>query len=286
MRCGDELLDVRKLTNSLICGHPRPKYVTNRMSLPVMAGILNLKSNLGVTEQRKGSERKFREGRWYRFLSRGVRGLTDLELLAILLGGGGRVPASIVAAGLLTRFGSLEAVSRIDPMVLSREDGVGVSRAMRTAAAFELARRGDLDENPAPPNVRSPSDVVPLLRAALRDRDKEHFLVLHLDTRHRILATETVSIGCLNATIVHPREVFSGAVTRSVAAIIVAHNHPSGCAEPSRDDLELTSRLDACGRLLGIELLDHLVISDTEFTSIREYGWPVGNQGMLKTAEG
>ncbi len=87
---------------------------------------------------------------------------------------------------------------------------------------------------------------------------------------------ETVSIGSLNASLVHPREVFKPAVALSAAAVIVAHNHPSGNARPSGDDLELTARLDRCGELLGVALLDHLVVGDTEVTSIREYGWPTG----------
>jgi DNA repair protein RadC len=251
-----------------------------------MAGILN-KSKTGRTEEvprdRRGSGQHRRNHRW---LSAGPRQLTDQELLEVLLASGGRIPAAVTAASLLSRYGSLGALAQLDPVVLGRQPGVGFSRATRLAAAFELAHRRDMMENPALISVRSPADVVPFLRESFRECDREHFLVLHLDTRHRILATETVSIGCLNATIVHPREVFSRAVTRSVAAVIVAHNHPSGCAEPSRDDLELTSRLDACGRLLGIELLDHLVIGHTDYTSIREYGWPTENHGFLKTAEG
>jgi DNA repair protein RadC len=90
---------------------------------------------------------------------------------------------------------------------------------------------------------------------------------------------ETVSIGSLNASLVHPREVFKQAVVGSAAALVVAHNHPSGCAQPSGDDLDLTCRLDRCGELLGISLLDHLVVGEQEIVSIREYGWPVSRDG-------
>jgi DNA repair protein RadC len=122
--------------------------------------------------------------------------------------------------------------------------------------------------------VRGPRDLAPMLQAELGRRTREHFLALYLDARHRLVAEETVAIGSLNASLVHPREVFRPAVTAGAAAVIVIHNHPSGCAQPSRDDLELTARLDACGRLLGIELLDHLVVGDREVLSLRESGWP------------
>jgi DNA repair protein RadC len=122
--------------------------------------------------------------------------------------------------------------------------------------------------------VRRPEDLHPLLRESFRGLDRERFLALYLDTRHRVQALETVSIGSLNASLVHPREVFKSAVGMSAAALVVAHNHPSGCPRPSGDDLELTARLARCGELLGISLLDHLVVGDTEIVSIREHGWP------------
>ena len=99
-------------------------------------------------------------------------------------------------------------------------------------------------------------------------------VALYLDARHAMLALRTVSVGTLDASLVHPREVFRPAVGLQAAAVVLAHNHPSGCPRPSGDDLELTRRLIRCGRLLGIELLDHLVVGDREVVSIRETGWP------------
>ena len=113
-----------------------------------------------------------------------------------------------------------------------------------------------------------------MLRDEFRGLDRERFIALYLDARHRVRALETVSTGSLNASLVHPREVFKPAIALSAAAVIVAHNHPSGDPRPSGDDLELTGRLDRCGELLGIALLDHLVVGDADITSIREYGWP------------
>jgi len=160
------------------------------------------------------------------------------------------------------------------PAALIHGFGLGPVRTTRLLAAFELGFRAG---GPAPRAgfaVRSPADIHPLLREEFRGLDRERFLALYLDTRHRVAATETVSIGSLNASLVHPREVFKPAVAMSAAAVIVAHNHPSGDPSPSGDDLDLTSRLDRCGDLLGIALLDHLVVGDQDIISIREYGWP------------
>ncbi len=122
--------------------------------------------------------------------------------------------------------------------------------------------------------VRGPDDLTGLLSRELGGLDREHVLGIYLDARHCVLALRTVSVGTLDASLVHPREVFRPAVALQAAAVVVAHNHPSGCPQPSGDDLELTRRLARCGRLLGIELLDHLVVGDGELVSIREHGWP------------
>ncbi len=204
----------------------------------------------------------------------GPKALSPGEILALVLGAGGVNSPSVTAERLLSRHGTLTALAGIDPDLLCRETGVGPARAARLAAAFELGARAR-DRVPASAlTVRRPEDALPLLEEEFRGCDREHFLALHLDARHRVTRVETVSIGCLDASIVHPREVFKSVVARGGAAVIVAHNHPSGCAEPSRDDLALTSRLSDCGRLLGIELLDHIIVGRGEFTSIREYGWP------------
>lgn len=198
------------------------------------------------------------------------------ELLSCILGPGGTVAPGVVAERLLDRYADLGELASAPPQVLATGYGLGPSRCARLLAAFELglrarepvARRGLV--------VRRPEDLHPLLRAEFRGLDRERFLALYLDSRHRVQAVETVSIGSLNASLVHPREVFKPAIALSAAAVIVAHNHPSGNASPSGDDLDLTARLDRCGDLLGVALLDHLVVGDTEVTSIREYGWPTG----------
>jgi DNA repair protein RadC len=204
----------------------------------------------------------------------GVRELAVGELLTLVLGPGGRTPAAVLAQQLLHRFLDLRGIARGGADALGAVPGLGRGRALRLLAALELGRRMGEDTVPVRPLVRGPADVADLLAAELRGRDREHFLGMYLDARHRLAAVRTVSVGTLDASLVHPREVFLPAVGMQAAAVIVAHNHPSGCARPSGDDLELTRRLARCGGLLGIELLDHLVVGDDEIVSIREYGWP------------
>jgi DNA repair protein RadC len=200
--------------------------------------------------------------------------LTDEELLCCVLGPGGRLPVVETARRLLETYRGLGSLAFQRPASLAREFGLGPIRAARLLAAFELGFRAGCPPQRSGFAVNGPADLHPLLREEFRGLDRERFLALYLDTRHRVLATETISIGSLNASLVHPREVFKPAVAMSAAAFIVAHNHPSGDPSPSGDDLDLTARLDRCGELLGIALLDHLVAGDGDIISIREFGWP------------
>ena len=134
----------------------------------------------------------------------------------------------------------------------------------------ELTKRSYRGRVPKP--VRGPDDVVALIGKRLRDEAREHFVVILLNARHEAIAVETISIGSLNASIVHPREVFRPAVLASAASIIVAHNHPSGDPEPSEEDLSITRRLSEVGEILGIGLLDHVVIARRGVTSLRARG--------------
>ncbi len=198
------------------------------------------------------------------------------ELLSSVLGAGGPVAPGVVAESLLAGYAGLGELAAAAPAVLASSYGMGRVRSERLLAAFELGLRAREPVRRRGLVVRRPEDLHPLLRTEFRGLDRERFLALYLDSRHRVQAVETVSIGSLNASLVHPREVFKPALALSAAAVIVAHNHPSGNARPSGDDLDLTARLDRCGELLGVALLDHLVVGDTEVTSIREYGWPTG----------
>jgi DNA repair protein RadC len=204
----------------------------------------------------------------------GARHLATGELLTIVLGPGGSVPAHEVARGLLERYPEPADLARQPAVILQGVAGMGPVRAARLRAACELGFRLAGAAPATGIRVRGPDDLVGLLRRELGGLDREHFLGIYLDARHRVLALDTISVGTLNASLVHPREVFRPAVGLQAAAVVVAHNHPSGCARPSGEDLELTRRLSRCGDLLGIELLDHLVVGDDDLVSIREYGWP------------
>lgn len=200
--------------------------------------------------------------------------MADWELLALLLGPGGGRPPVEVAQRICGQWADLGDLAAVPVGVLTKLAGISEARARRLLAAIELGWR---TRNPVISSglvVQKPEDLHQLLRREFQGLDRERFLALYLDTRHRIRGVEIVSIGTLNASLVHPREVFKNAIGISAAAIIVAHNHPSGCARPSADDLELTARLDRCGAVLGISLLDHLISGDAEIISIREYGWP------------
>ena len=204
----------------------------------------------------------------------GPRNLDLAELVAIVLGPGGAPSAHQAAWSLLEQYPDTGDLGRATVDAVQGVPGMGPARAARLVAACELGRRVLLPRPRRRRPVRGPADLERLLVSELAGLDREHVLGVYLDARHGVLAVRTVSIGTLDASLVHPREVFRPAVQLQAAAVVVAHNHPSGCAQPSGDDLELTRRLARCGHLLGIELLDHLVVADDGLVSIRELGWP------------
>ena len=138
-------------------------------------------------------------------------------------------------------------------------------------AAFELARRGLHKGLGVQPIVSCPADTLPLL-TELKGQRREHFLCLYLNARNQVVHKEVISIGSLSASIVHPREVFQVAVTRVAASIILAHNHPSGDVTPSKEDIELTRRMVEAGGIMGIDILDHIILSESDFLSLKERG--------------
>jgi DNA repair protein RadC len=159
-------------------------------------------------------------------------------------------------------------VELIAPEKFRSIGGLGTAKAAQLAASLEFSRRRI---TPAVKKISSPADAVPLLYhyASIK---KEHFLCISLNGAHEVIALRVVSIGTLNRTIVHPREVYSDALTDHAAGIICAHNHPSGNTEPSREDIELTERLRDAGNILGISMLDHLIVSETGYYSFLEHG--------------
>ncbi|MCZ6596360.1 MAG: DNA repair protein RadC [Planctomycetota bacterium] len=201
-----------------------------------------------------------------RALGRGGEALETHEWLALLLGP--RVPPRR-ARELLADCDLLE-LARLPGAELVARFGLGPAAAARVAAAFGLGRRLERARLPRRASMKSPRRVYEEVAADLRGLDRERFLTLVLDGKHRLKRTERVSEGTLTTSLVHPREVFRPAVRESAAALIVVHNHPSGDPEPSAEDLEVTRRLIQSGKLIGIPLLDHVVVGDGRFVSLRE----------------
>jgi len=154
---------------------------------------------------------------------------------------------------------------------LTQVKGIGLAKAVQLKAALELGRRAQLSDV-AVDELSSPQKAGAYLVRLLQDKDREHFCVVLLDTKNHVLGVEQISVGGLSVSLAHPREVFKAAIRRSAAAVILAHNHPSGDPEPSPEDVRLTSRLVEAGELLGIDVLDHLIVGRTRYLSMRERG--------------
>ena len=208
-----------------------------------------------------------------RLFSRGIHALSDAELIALTLRTGGAGSCvSALATSLLARQGGLSGLARSDLREFLGVPGIGRTKAAALAAAVEVGRRIShrrLREGDA---IRSPEDVFRHFEMRLRHASQEHFVVLLLDGRHRVLGEEIVSLGTLTASLVHPREVFRPAIRASAAALILVHNHPSGDPEPSPEDRTVTERLASAGDLLGVPVLDHVVVAERGFRSLRDDG--------------
>ena len=210
----------------------------------------------------------------------GAAALSDAELLAIFLRVGVKGKTAVaLAEDLIHHFGNLPRLLSCAPEELTQIHGMGISKWSQIQAAYELVKRS-LEETLSQASVfSSPSYVREFLQARFGRLPHEVFLCLYLDSRLHLIECQELFRGSLTQTAVYPREILKEALARNASALIVAHNHPSGDPRPSGDDLELTGRLDRCGELLGIALLDHLVVGDSDITSIREYGWPAPAHG-------
>jgi len=201
----------------------------------------------------------------------GSEALSSQEILALILGRGTKGESVIITAqNLLTKFGNLKNLASASIEELTQIKGIGPAKAAQIKATFELVKR--LENFPDETNkvtVKSPEDVIKTARALLKGKKKEHFLVMCLDTRNHLIKTDVVSIGSLDCSIVHPREVYKEAISSSAASVIFIHNHPSGDPTPSEDDIKITKRLIEAGEIVGIEVLDHIVICDSEHISMK-----------------
>ena len=208
-----------------------------------------------------------------RLIRHGSERLANKELLAILLRTGNqRESVLIVAERLLARFGSLPGLAAASYEELLTIHGIGPAKAADILAAFELAKRLAESRMEFQGIINSPQDAAQLVLRELSLADKEHFMIIMLNTKHRVIAKKVISIGHLHASLVHPREMFKEAIRRSSASVILVHNHPSGDLTPSRDDITTTERLRDVGDMLGIDVLDHIIIGDNRYLSFREQG--------------
>lgn len=198
--------------------------------------------------------------------------LDDHELIAIILGmGTTKFNALDIARQLMIKYRTLRRLKEASLEELMNEHGIGVAKAVSIKAAIELGRRLALCQETAAV-ITSPEDVKTLIMEDMRYLDREHFKVIYLNRKGGIIHIEDISVGGLHSSIAHPREVFKNAVKRSAASIILVHNHPSGDPTPSHEDMETTRRLVEAGQIVGIEVLDHVIIGDNKYCSMKSRG--------------
>lgn len=203
----------------------------------------------------------------------GPEALSAQELLALIIGRGvSKRSVMTIAQELLVKFGNIKTISEATLEELSQIKGIGFAKAAQLKACFELGKRQDLEPELGDFNIKDPESVVKAIRASIKEKAKEHFKLILLNTRNRIIGISTVSIGTLDSNLVHPREVFKEAIAHSAASVVLAHNHPSGDPEPSEDDLIITKRLKEAGKILGIDVIDHIIISRNSFFSFKTKG--------------
>jgi DNA repair protein RadC len=210
-----------------------------------------------------------------RLASHGLSALSGQELLALVLGRGTKgQPVMVLAQSLLQRYGSLKGISQASLDDLRQVSGLGLAKAAQLQAGLEIGRRAaaELQSQSSAPKIVNPGLVAELVRQKLEFRQREHYLLVSLDARSRLISLDKVSIGTLDAALVHPRETFETAIARHAAKVIICHNHPSGDPQPSDDDLAVTKRLVMAGKVLGITVIDHVIVASQSFYSFQEHG--------------
>ena len=209
-----------------------------------------------------------------RFIAGGPASLSNHELIALLLRTGTKDESVLQLSNrLLSHFEGLRLLKAASLEEITAIKGIGKAKAIQLMAALELGGRVANLANNERYVIRSPEDGANYVMNEMRFLSQEHFVCLYLNTKNQVLHKQTIFIGSLNASIVHPREVFKEAFRRSAASIICLHNHPSGDPTPSREDIEVTKRLAECGKIIGIDVLDHLIIGENKFISLKEKGY-------------
>jgi len=203
----------------------------------------------------------------------GAHALGANELLAVLIGHGTpEANALAVANRLLEQAGGLHGLARLHRGLLTQVPGVGPATAARIQAGLELGRRTLLTASDDRPGFRSPRDLALMLLPRHGSHPVERCGVVLLDARHRLITVRVISVGSVDASLANPREIFREAILGGAVAVVVFHNHPSGDPTPSRDDLALTARLRTAGAIVGVDLVDHVILADSRYSSMREAG--------------
>jgi DNA repair protein RadC len=208
-----------------------------------------------------------------RMIKAGAEAMSNQELLAIVLGRGVQGMSVIeMVHELLYKFETLEQLANASVTELKDTRGMGMAKATQVKAVFELARRLNAETAGKKHRsiIKSPEDAVRAVGASLQGKKREHFMVVCLDTRNHLIGTHVISIGSLDSSIVHPREVFNPVIRDHAASVILIHNHPSGNPDPSEEDIRITRQMVESGRTLGIDVLDHIVVCDTAHYSMKD----------------
>lgn len=204
----------------------------------------------------------------------GPQALADHELLAILIRTGSKNKNALdLALEVMTRFENLHRLKQASLEELMEIPGIGKVKAVEILAAIELGLRINRSPQIKEGKIASSKATGEMLLNEMRHLEQEHVVAIYLNTKNEIIKRETVFVGSLNTSIAHPREIFKGAVRYSAARIVLAHNHPSGNPEPSQADYAFTKRMVESGEMMGIELLDHFIIGEDSYVSLREEGW-------------
>lgn len=209
-----------------------------------------------------------------RLLHLGATHLSNKELLAILIGSGTKEASVIdLSQRVLMHFEGIKLLSDATIEELTAIKGIGPAKGVVILAAIEIGKRMSQYRPLKPYTIKSPEDGANYVMEEMRQLSQEHFVVLFLDTKNQVIHQETIFIGTLNSSVVHPREIFREAVRRSSASIICIHNHPSGDPTPSHEDIQVTRRLVEASKIMGIDLLDHIIIGNLKFISLKEEGY-------------
>ncbi|MBU4310575.1 DNA repair protein RadC [bacterium] len=205
-----------------------------------------------------------------RLIRYGSDKLSLAELLAIIIGKGTPGESvSVLSSRLLSRFGDLNRLEEASIEELTKIKGIGEAKATQIKAALELGRRLFSQEEAKGRIIQTAEDVYKSMRAEFKNKKKEHFNLVLLNTRNQLIRKVSVTKGTLNASLIHPREVFKSALSHSAASVILVHNHPSGDPRPSDDDIKITKRLIEAGKIMGIEVHDHVILAGNKYTSLK-----------------